>query len=130
MERTLDIDQLIGPMGGEEGIKALVDHFYDAMDSIPEVQTIRKMHPHLEVARERLFDFLVFRFGGDQRYLEKRGHPRMRARHFPFAIGPRERDQWLYCMDLALKKMNYDQDLQDLLFLFFTDFAEKMRNRD
>lgn len=130
MQIEFDIDRLIEPMGGESGIKQLVDHFYDAMDFIAEVQTIRQMHHDLDTARERLFDFLVFRFGGDDRYLKKRGHPRMRARHFPFPIGVAERDQWLFCMDQALKKMNYDQNLEDLLFVFFTDFAEKMRNKD
>lgn len=125
------LDNLIEPLGGESGIKILVDHFYDLMDSLPEVETIRQMHPkNLATSRERLFDFLVFRFGGEPRYIEKRGHPRMRARHMPFVIGKQERDQWLYCMDLALKKMNYDSELEDFLFVFFVEFADKMRNKD
>ncbi|PIQ59358.1 MAG: hypothetical protein COW00_11555 [Bdellovibrio sp. CG12_big_fil_rev_8_21_14_0_65_39_13] len=125
------IDNLIGEIGGESGIKILVDHFYDVMDVTPEVQTIRRMHPkNLSQSREHLFDFLVFRFGGEQRYLEKRGHPRMRARHMPFPIGKLERDQWLYCMDLALKKMNFDSELEDFIFVFFVEFADKMRNKD
>lgn len=125
------LDNLIESLGGESGIKKLVDTFYDLMDSLPEVETIRHMHPkNLSTSREHLFDFLVFRFGGEQRYLEKRGHPRMRARHMPFAIGKSERDQWLFCMDLALKKMNYESELEDFLFVFFVEFAEKMRNKE
>jgi len=125
------LDSLIESLGGETGVKKLVDHFYDLMDSVPEVEVIRKMHPkNLATSREHLFDFLVFRFGGEQRYLEKRGHPRMRARHMPFAIGKAERDQWLYCMDLAIKEMKYDSELEDFLFVFFVEFADKMRNKD
>jgi hemoglobin len=127
---SYNIDQLMEPLGGEEGIIALVNHFYDAMDSVAEVKGIREMHPKdLFLSRKHLSDFLIFRFGGPPRYIEERGHPRMRARHFPFAIGEKERDQWLFCMDLALKKMQLANDLEDMLFMFFVEFAEKMRNR-
>jgi hemoglobin len=81
-------------------------------------------------AEERLRDFLVFRFGGPQRYVEQRGHPRLRMRHMPFAIGDAERDQWLLCMRQALHEQVADTALRAAMEQAFAGMADHMINRD
>jgi len=83
-------------LGGETGLRSLVDRFYDLMDSSPEAEKIRAFHARsLTQSREKLFLFLSGWSGGPQLYIEKFGHPRLRLRHMPFPIGSEERDQWL-----------------------------------
>ena len=78
-------------IGGEEGVRALVDRFYDLMDTLPEAAGIRAMHPRdLRMSREKLYLFLVGWLGGPPLYVERFGHPRLRARHLPFPIGDSE----------------------------------------
>jgi hemoglobin len=90
---TTHYDQL----GGDAGIRALVDRFYDLMDTAPEAANIRTLHARsLKVSREKLYKFMSGWTGGPQLYAEEFGHPRLRMRHFPFAIGERERDEWLW----------------------------------
>jgi len=86
---------------GEPTLRAVVRAFYAR---IPGDALLGPLYPHgdLEGAEERLADFLVMRFGGSQRYMERRGHPRLRVRHAPFAIGSAERDRWVALMDAAL----------------------------
>jgi hemoglobin len=86
-------------MGGEAQVRALVDHFYDLMDLEPAYRALRQVHhASLDNARDKLFWFLCGWLGGPQHYVERFGHPRLRARHLPFVIGIKERDQWLACM--------------------------------
>jgi hemoglobin len=80
-------------------------------------------------AEERLRDFLLFRFGADQRYLVKRGHPRLRARHLPFRIGLAERDRWLALMGEAAAEVIVDEGIRETLMAFFAQVADFMRNR-
>ena len=90
-------------IGGEQRLRALVDRFYDLMDSAPEAAGIRALHPEdLTESRNKLFWFLSGWSGGPPMYIERFGHPRLRARHLPFSIGEAERDQWLWCMNHAL----------------------------
>ena len=90
-------------LGGEPAIHKLVDRFYDLMDEKEDVKTLRNMHAKsLRVSREKLYLFLSGWLGGSQLYVEKYGHPMLRKRHLPFAIGEAERDQWLLCMDITL----------------------------
>jgi hemoglobin len=90
-------------IGGEPRVKLLVDRFYDLMDLEPGYLELRATHgPDLANARERLFMFLCGWLGGPDYYVEKHGHPRLRMRHMPFAIGVKERDQWVACMDQAM----------------------------
>ncbi|MDX9730770.1 MAG: group II truncated hemoglobin [Bdellovibrionales bacterium] len=90
-------------LGGAEGVESLVREFYRQMDTLPEVAGIRAMHPeNLETSIEKLYFFLSGWLGGPQLYWEKYGHPRLRMRHMPFAIGHSESDQWLLCMERAL----------------------------
>ena len=117
-------------MGGETGVKSLVERFYDIIDSAPEAVQLRALHPKsLKQSREKFFMFLSGWSGGPQLYIEKHGHPRLRMRHAPFAIGPVERNQWVWCMHKALDESNLDPRVVDYLKAHFTDAAEFLRNR-
>src|SRR5919107_4089428 len=100
-------------LGGDAGVRRLVDRFYDLMDTAPEAATIRKLHAaSLKASREKLYLFLTGWTGGPQLYVQQRGHPRLRMRHFPFAISARERDEWLWCMDRALAEHDMPDELR------------------
>ena len=117
-------------IGGEDGVRRLVDRFYDYMDSDPEAAEIRKLHAKdLRVSREKLFLFLSGWLGGPNLYVEKHGHPMLRRRHLPFAIGIKERDQWLHCMRRALADSELDQTQRDRLLQAFAATADHMRNK-
>lgn len=117
-------------IGGETALQALVNRFYDVMDSAPEAAQIRVLHPEsLAQSREKLFMFLSGWSGGPSLYMEKYGHPRLRQRHMPFPIGKAERDQWLWCMDKALADMPFDSQLIEYLKGRFAEIANSMQNR-
>lgn len=117
-------------MGGEQGIRALVDRFYDLMDTLPEAARIRAMHPaDLASSREKLALFLMMWSGGPRTYWELRGHPRLRARHLPFPIDAADRDAWLLCMDRALEESSIEEPVRRGLSDSFSRIAEHMRNR-
>ncbi|MEE4236849.1 MAG: group II truncated hemoglobin [Anderseniella sp.] len=117
-------------IGGDAAIRKLVERFYELMDELPEAYATRKIHPaDLTESANKLFDFLSGWMGGPQRYIEKHGHPMLRRRHFPYAIGPEERDQWLLCMKLALEETVADEPLRADLFEQFSQLGEHMRNR-
>lgn len=117
-------------LGGETGLRSLVDRFYDLMDSSPEAETIRAFHARsLKQSREKLFMFLSGWSGGPQLYIERFGHPRLRMRHMPFSIGAVERDQWLWCMNKALDESQLDSRVVDYLKARFTETADFMRNQ-
>jgi hemoglobin len=117
-------------MGGDAGIRRLVDRFYDLMDTAPEAATIRRLHAaSLKASRDKLHLFLTGWTGGPPVYVEKHGHPRLRMRHFPFAISTRERDEWLWCMDHALDAHDMPDDLRTQLRERFHQLADHMRNR-
>ncbi|MFO0464897.1 MAG: group II truncated hemoglobin, partial [Burkholderiales bacterium] len=91
-------------LGGEATVRRLVDAFYDQMDEDPDFFGIRKLHPaSLAASRDKLYMFLTGWLGGPPLYTSEFGHPRLRARHLPFAIGEAERDQWMACMAKALE---------------------------
>ncbi|MCB9591988.1 MAG: group II truncated hemoglobin [Sandaracinaceae bacterium] len=117
-------------IGGEAGVRALVDRFYDLMDTLPEAATVRAMHARsLEVSRRKLFWFLSGWLGGPQLYVERFGHPRLRRRHFPFAIDTAAADQWMLCMRRALEETCADPDLRGFLEARFGELAMHMRNQ-
>ena len=117
-------------LGGEESVKELVDRFYDLMDEQEDVKKLRDLHAkNLKVSREKLFLFLSGWLGGPDLYVQKYGHPRLRARHLPFSIGIEERDQWLYCMKRAMQEMGLAEALQNELEAAFSRTADFMRNR-
>lgn len=117
-------------IGGEARIKALVERFYDLMDLEPGYAELRASHGStLDDARQKLFWFLCGWLGGPDHYVERFGHPRLRARHMPFAIGILERDQWLDCMDQAMGEVGVDTDLRTRLNASFYQTADWMRNQ-
>ena len=117
-------------LGGEDGIRRLVDRFYDLMDTAPEAATIRALHAtSLKASREKLRLFMTGWTGGPQLYVEKYGHPRLRMRHFPFAISSRERDEWLWCMDRALDEHPMPDAVRSMLRERLHALADHMRNR-
>jgi hemoglobin len=117
-------------IGGETAIRALVDRFYDLMDLEPGYQALRTTHgATLADARDKLFWFLCGWMGGPQHYVERFGHPRLKARHMPFKIGILERDQWLACMDQAMGEVQVDADLRARLRESFFQTADWMRNQ-
>jgi len=117
-------------LGGEAGVRRLVDRFYDLIDTAPEAATIRQLHARsLKSAREKLFLYLTGWTGGPPVYVERYGHPRLRARHLPFPIATRERDEWLWCMDRALDEQQMPDELRAHLRERFHELADHMRNR-
>ncbi len=119
-----------GENGGQALIKRLVDTFYDVMDSDPKAAGIRALHQaDLTDAREKLTMFLTGWTGGPQLYIERYGHPMLRRRHMPFAIGESERDQWMYCMIRAMHTLQLDDNLMKKLAAQLYGVADFMRNK-
>jgi hemoglobin len=117
-------------LGGAEGIRRLVDRFYDILDSAPEAATIRALHAaSLKASREKLYLYLTGWTGGPPIYVEKHGEPRLRMRHLPFPIGSRERDEWLWCMERSLDEHDMPADLREHLRDRLRSLADHMRNR-
>jgi hemoglobin len=121
-------EELIYATLGEEGFTLLTASFYRRMK---EDDLVGPMYPDddWEGAEERLRDFLLFRFGADERYLVKRGHPRLRGRHLPFMIGTAERDRWLKLMDEAADEVIADGRIRESVMGFFAQVADFMRNQ-
>ena len=113
---------------GEEGFARLIRAFYA---QVPGDDILGPMYPpeDLAGAESRLLDFLVGRFGGPQRYVEQRGHPRLRMRHMPFAIDQRARDRWMQLMNIALDQAQLPSDVTVLLRGFLAQVATFMMNR-
>jgi len=117
-------------IGGEAGTRALVDRFYDLMDLDAAYEALRALHPStLDGSRDKLYWFLCGWLGGPQHYTDRFGHPMLRARHLPFAIGIRERDQWMACMQQAMRESGIDEVLAEQLAKAFYGTADWMRNR-
>ena len=117
-------------LGGETGVRQLVDRFYDLMDSAPEAVHVRALHAaSLSQSREKLYLYLTGWTGGPPVYVERYGHPRLRQRHLPFAIGVRERDEWLWCMQHALEQHSMPNDTRTFLWQRLRELADHMRNQ-
>jgi len=117
-------------LGGVEQIRALVERFYDVMDSDPKVANLRAIHAaDLTEAREKLFMFLTGWTGGPQLYIERYGHPFLRRRHLPFAIGEEQRDQWMYCMVRAMHDIGVEEEVMRKLAEALWGVADFMRNQ-
>lgn len=111
-------------------MRALVERFYDVMDSAAEAKEVRALHAaSLKVSREKLFMYLTGWLGGPQLYVDRYGHPMLRARHLPFSIAERERDQWLWCMETAIAEHPMPDDLKEFLRSKLRPLADHMRNR-
>jgi hemoglobin len=113
---------------GEQGFQALIAAFYS---QIPQDEVLGRMYPpeDLAGAEKRLRDFLIFRFGGPQRYVEERGHPRLRMRHAPFPVNEIARQHWLRMMGKALQETDIPEDAKHVLWAYFESTAAAMVNR-
>ena len=111
-------------------IRAIVEAFYDVMNTDEKAKTIRQMHPEdLTSSREKLFMFLTGWTGGPQLYIERYGHPFLRRRHLPFKIGEEERDQWIYCMTKGMLNLKMDETKIKALSNALYPIADFMRNQ-
>jgi len=113
---------------GEEGFARLIAAFYR---QVPSDDVLGPMYPEHDRAgaEQRLRDFLIFRFGGPQRYIEQRGHPRLRARHLPFAIDQTARDRWLQLMNNAFASAGLPEEVEHQLRSFFEQTSTFMINQ-
>lgn len=123
-----DAESSVFPALGEAGFQLLTGAFYQR---VKDDELLAPMYPDQDWvgAEKRLCDFLVFRFGGPQRYIEERGHPRLRMRHAPFSIGEEERDRWLKLMGEAMDEVNLANEVREVLEPFFAQVADFMRNQ-
>ena len=112
---------------GEEGIHQLVSAFYRRVKSD---DVLGPLYPKedWEGAEQRLADFLVYRCGGSEKYIQERGHPRLRMRHMPFKIGEKERDRWISLMTESMLEREIENPAAELLSVFFIQTADFMRN--
>jgi hemoglobin len=115
--------------GGMAFFEALVGRFYEGVAGDPQLRRVYP-EPDLAGARHRLTLFLAQYWGGPTTYNDERGHPRLRMRHFPFAIGPAERDAWLRHMREAIAWVDPPPDVARRLHAYFDMATEAMRNRD
>lgn len=117
-------------IGGDAVVRALIDRFYDLMETVPEYYVIRKLHPaDLSGSRDKLYMFLSGWLGGPPLYTDKFGHPMLRARHLPFAIGATERDAWIACMRQTADSLIVDEKLRGWLLEQLYKTADWMRNK-
>jgi hemoglobin len=117
-------------IGGIDVLRRLVDRFYDLMDEDPDYYGIRKLHPDdMAESRNKLAWFLSGWMGGPPEYTDRFGHPMLRRRHMPYAIGEAERDQWMACMIRAMDDIGVASDLKQELTAAFFKTADFMRNQ-
>ena len=123
------LDTQVYELIGEDGFTRLVAAFYRR---VAGDDVLSPMYPKRDLAgaEQRLRDFLVGRFGGPPRYLERRGHPRLRMRHSPFKIDAAARDRWLKLMDEALLEVKLPPEADRMLRTFFNDAATFMINHE
>jgi hemoglobin len=126
-------DSIVTPfqrIGGQPTVDRIIDSFYDRMDTLPEAQIIRDLHPQdLNPTRVVLKKYLGEWLGGPPAYTSERGHPRLRARHLPFSIGDAERDAWMFCMRGAMEEIITDYEAREAILLKLSQLADWMRNR-
>ena len=114
----------------EPALETFLDPWRDPYDPPPAYAELRATHgSDLAQARQKLFWFLCGWLGGPNHYIERFGHPRLRARHLPYAIGVSERDQWLRCMAWAMQDVGLSQEMQEHLMMSFYQTADWMRNQ-
>jgi len=129
--RTMENTTTYELIGGDAGVAQLCDKFYDLMATVPQFAELRSMHPEdLKGSRDKLYMFLSGWMGGPDLFVEKFGHPRMRGRHMPFAIGVKERDQWVACMLLAMEDVGIEEGVRTKLLQNFFHTADFMRNKE
>lgn len=113
---------------GEEGFRRLIGEFYTRVRYDDILGPLYPQH-EFDAAEERLRDFLIGRFGGPQRYIENRGHPRLRMRHAPFPVTLEARNRWMELMNQAMASTPMPAEATDLLRAYFESTATAMINR-
>ncbi|XGC79797.1 group II truncated hemoglobin [Bdellovibrio bacteriovorus] len=117
-------------LGGEEVLRKICHRFYEVMDTNPEFKSLRDMHPQdIQGSEDKLFMFLSGWLGGPDLFVQQFGHPRLRARHMPFAIGKAERDMWILCMVQAFDDLKVQEPLRSELLHSLLKLAHHMRNK-
>ena len=117
-------------IGGENSVRQLVTRFYDHMETLEEARHLLSLHNDLADSREKLYQYFTGWFGGPPLFVEKYGHPRLRARHNHVEIGVADRDVWLMCLVKALSEMRLAPELQQDLMEKIAPMADHMRNLD
>lgn len=116
-------------LGGEPAVHTLVNRFYELIDTLPEAYGVRQLHPESLAGSVRsLFEYLSGWFGGPELYIAKKGHPRLRMRHAPYAVSQVTRDEWMLCMTQALTEQVEDIALRDQLIHTFAQMASHLIN--
>jgi hemoglobin len=124
-------DSLYLKMGGAPVVEKLVKRFYHLMDTLEEAKELRVMHEgDLQPIIEKLILFLTGWLGGPPLYVQKYGHPKLRARHLPFSIGEKERDQWILCMFRAMDDCQIEGEVALLTKSALFRLADHMRNQE
>lgn len=118
-------------IGGEQTVRALSHRFYELIDTLPEAKHVRAVHPpSLEGSEEKFYEYLTGYLGGPPLYTDKRGHPRLRSRHFVAEIGPVERDEWLLCFRRAMGETIANEKLRDIVWPPIERLAHHMQNKE
>lgn len=126
-----DTITLYEAIGGEATVKALTDRFYALMDSLPEAARCRAAHPpDLTESAAKFNDYMIGYLGGPPIYMQKRGHPMLRRRHFVAEIGPQERDEWLLCFRRALDETVEHPKLREIIWPPIERLAHHMQNKE
>lgn len=126
MEDKKSIYELIG---GDLVVRAICARFYEVMATLPETKGVLEMHPqNLGGSEEKLYMFLSGWLGGPDLFVQKYGHPRLRARHMHFKIGKAERDQWMICMVQAFEDVGVQEPYRSELLHSLLRLADHMRN--
>ncbi len=124
-------ETLYNAIGGDTTVRALTHRFYQLMDTLPQAARCRAIHPDdLSGSEEKFYEYLTGWLGGPPLYTDKRGHPRLRSRHFGAAIGAEERDEWLLCFNLALEETVSHPQLRSIILEPVTRLAHHMQNKD
>ncbi|MDO4998093.1 MAG: group II truncated hemoglobin [Neisseria sp.] len=117
-------------LGGSDGVADLTHRFYDLMELEPQYAQLRAVHGQsLDFARERLYKFLHGWMGGEPLYQQEYGHPRLRQRHFPFAVTLQTRNQWIACFAQAMQEVQVAQSVRPKMLLHLFAMADWMRNQ-
>lgn len=126
-----EVITLYQAIGGDDTVKALSHRFYELMDTLPEARHVRAVHPpSLTGSEEKFYEYLTGYLGGPPLYTDKRGHPRLRSRHFVAQIGPVERDEWLLCFRQAMDETIANPKLREIIWPPIERLAFHMQNKE
>ena len=128
-EGSLDLRTVYDAVGGMPAFVALVDRFYEGV-AADEVLRPMYVEEELAGAKRRLALFLAQYWGGPTTYMEERGHPRLRMRHFPFPIGTDARDRWIACMSAAMDACTFPPQVDAAMREYFDRAATHLMNRE